>query len=44
MVSKNPGVSIQQVIEKIHSLFNYNVSYKKAWHEKHKAMSIMFRN
>ena len=35
MVTKNPKVFIHQIIEKIHSIYGYTPSYKKAWKGKH---------
>ena len=42
MVTENPGVSIRQIIERIHSICGYTVTYRKAWKGKHMAIAMAF--
>ena len=42
MVTENPGVSVRQIIERIHSICGYTISYKKAWKGKHRAIAMAF--
>ena len=42
MVTENPSVSIRQVIERIHSICGYSVSYKKAWKGKQREIAMAF--
>ncbi|KAF7814543.1 serine/threonine-protein phosphatase 7 long form-like protein [Senna tora] len=39
-----PGVSVASIIERMNTQFNFEVSYKKAWLAKHKAITRVFGN
>ncbi|KAF7827002.1 uncharacterized protein G2W53_018166 [Senna tora] len=44
MVTLEPDVSVASIIERMNTQFNFEVSYKKAWLAKHKAITWVFGN
>ena len=44
MVIENAGVSIRQIIKRIHLIYGYTVSSKKAWKGKHLAITMAFED
>ncbi|KAF7802671.1 uncharacterized protein G2W53_041782 [Senna tora] len=44
MVTLEPDVSVASIIERMNTQFNFEVSYKKTWLAKHKAITRVFGN
>ena len=42
MIREDPSIKVSLVQERISSLFNYKVSYRKAWIAKQKAMTLVY--
>ena len=42
MIREDPSIKVSLVQECISSLFNYKVSYRKAWIAKQKAMTLVY--
>ncbi|KAH1209954.1 hypothetical protein GmHk_15G044348 [Glycine max] len=42
MIKEDPSLKISLIHERINGMFNYNISYRKAWKEKQKAITIEY--
>ena len=42
MIKEDPSLKISLIQERINGMFNYNISYRKAWKAKQKAITIEY--